>query len=85
MSIEALRARLPEYARDLRLNLGTLAAEPGLTKQQLAGCFVASALASRMLFNIICMNIASTCWATACMDCGEFGSVLSAASPLTSV
>jgi len=47
MSIEALRARLPEYARDLRLNLGTLAAEPGLTKQQLAGCFVASALASR--------------------------------------
>ena len=47
MSIEALRARIPEYARDLRLNLGSLAAEPSLTKQQLAGTFVASALASR--------------------------------------
>ncbi len=47
MSLEALRARLPEYARDLKLNLGSLAAETLLNPQQLAGTFVASALASR--------------------------------------
>jgi alkyl hydroperoxide reductase subunit D len=47
MSIEALRGRLPDYARDLKLNLGSLAAEPSLTRQQLAGSFVAAALASR--------------------------------------
>jgi len=47
MSIEALRARLPEYAKDLRLNLGTLAAEPSLSARQRAGTFVASAIASR--------------------------------------
>jgi alkyl hydroperoxide reductase subunit D len=47
MSLEALRDRLPEYARDLRLNLGSLATEPVLSEQQRAGTFVASALASR--------------------------------------
>ena len=47
MSIEALKARLPEYAKDIKLNLGSLATEPSLTTQQRAGTFVASALASR--------------------------------------
>jgi alkyl hydroperoxide reductase subunit D len=47
MSIEALKERLPEYAKDIKLNLGTLATEPSLTTQQRAGTFVASALASR--------------------------------------
>ncbi|QEX24167.1 alkyl hydroperoxide reductase AhpD [Hypericibacter adhaerens] len=47
MSIESLKNRLPDYARDLKLNLSSLAAEPGLTEQQRAGTFVASALASR--------------------------------------
>ena len=47
MSLEALKTRLPDYARDLKLNLSTLAAEPALTEQQRAGAFVASALASR--------------------------------------
>ncbi len=47
MSLEALRNRLPDYAKDLKLNLGSLATEPVLTQQQLAGTFVASALASR--------------------------------------
>ncbi len=47
MSIESLRERLPDYAKDIRLNLGTLAAEPSLTAQQRAGVFIASALASR--------------------------------------
>jgi alkyl hydroperoxide reductase subunit D len=47
MSIEALKVRIPEYAKDIRLNLGSLAAEVSLNQQQRAGCFVASALASR--------------------------------------
>ena len=47
MSIETLKAKLPDYAKDLRLNLGSLAAEPALSPQQRAGTFVACALASR--------------------------------------
>lgn len=47
MSIESLKGRIPDYAKDLRLNLGSLANETVLTQQQLAGTFVASALASR--------------------------------------
>ena len=47
MSFDALRNSLPDYAKDLKLNLGSLATEPLLTQQQLAGTFVASALASR--------------------------------------
>jgi alkyl hydroperoxide reductase subunit D len=47
MSIETLKSRLPEYAKDLKLNLGSLSTEPSLTTQQRAGTFVASALASR--------------------------------------
>lgn len=47
MSLEALRNRLPEYAKDLKLNLGSLSTEPVLSQQQLAGTFVASAIASR--------------------------------------
>ncbi|WP_376090478.1 carboxymuconolactone decarboxylase family protein [Roseomonas sp. CCTCC AB2023176] len=47
MSLDALRDRIPEYARDLRLNIGSLATEPVLTEQQRAGTFIVSALASR--------------------------------------
>jgi len=47
MSIETLKARLPEYAKDLKLNIGSLASEPTLSVQQRAGTFIASALASR--------------------------------------
>ena len=47
MSLDILKARLPDYAKDLRLNLSTLAAEPALTEQQRAGTFIASALAAR--------------------------------------
>ena len=46
MSLEALRAALPEYARDIRLNLGSLATEPVLTEEQRAGAFIASAVSS---------------------------------------
>jgi lipoyl-dependent peroxiredoxin subunit D len=47
MSIETLKTALPEYAKDLKLNLGSLANEIALTPQQRAGTFIASALASR--------------------------------------
>lgn len=47
MSIEILKNRLPEYAKDLKLNLSSLAVEASLTEQQRAGAFVASAIASR--------------------------------------
>jgi alkyl hydroperoxide reductase subunit D len=47
MSIDSLKSRIPDYAKDLRLNLGSLATDVTLTPQQLAGTFVASALASR--------------------------------------
>ena len=47
MSLEALKDRLPEYAKDLKLNLSTLSAEPSLTEQQRAGTFIAAAIASR--------------------------------------
>lgn len=47
MTIEALKERLPEYAKDIKLNLGSLAVEALLNTQQRAGTFVAAALASR--------------------------------------
>jgi lipoyl-dependent peroxiredoxin subunit D len=47
MSLEALKFMLPEYARDIRLNLGSLATDPALTEEQRAGTFIAAALASR--------------------------------------
>ncbi|HUN48537.1 MAG TPA: carboxymuconolactone decarboxylase family protein [Stellaceae bacterium] len=47
MSIETLKSQLPDYAKDLKLNLSTLLTEPALTGQQRAGTFVASALAAR--------------------------------------
>jgi alkyl hydroperoxide reductase subunit D len=47
MSLEILKTQIPDYAKDLKLNLSSLAAETVLTEQQKAGAFVASALASR--------------------------------------
>ena len=47
MSIESLKSQLPDYAKDLKLNLSSLATETLLTEQQKAGAFVASALAAR--------------------------------------
>jgi alkyl hydroperoxide reductase subunit D len=47
MSLESLKSALPDYAKDLRLNLGSLATEPSLSAEQRAGTFVASAIASR--------------------------------------
>lgn len=45
MSLDALRAALPAYAKDLSLNLSSLANETTLNDQQKWGCFLASAYA----------------------------------------
>ncbi|MBI1776520.1 MAG: carboxymuconolactone decarboxylase family protein [Proteobacteria bacterium] len=47
MSLETLKDRLPDYAKDLKLNLSSLATEASLTDQQRAGTFIAVALAAR--------------------------------------
>jgi alkyl hydroperoxide reductase subunit D len=47
MSIEALKERLPDYAKDQKLNLSSLLNDSILTEQQRWGALVATALASR--------------------------------------
>ncbi|MEM6414563.1 MAG: carboxymuconolactone decarboxylase family protein [Pseudomonadota bacterium] len=47
MGIESLRDLIPDYAKDIRLNLGTLSSDETLSSQQKWGAFLASALASR--------------------------------------
>lgn len=46
MTLDILKDRLPDYARDLKLNLSSLAAEQLLSPQQKAGSFVTAALAA---------------------------------------
>lgn len=43
MSLESLRERLPAYAKDIKLNLSSLARETTLTDQQKWGCYLAAA------------------------------------------
>ena len=47
MSLESLKARLPDYAKDLRLNLGSVLTAPGLTPRQAWGAALATAIAAR--------------------------------------
>lgn len=47
MSFADIKAALPDYARDLKLNLSSILAEETLSPQQLYGTLVATALASR--------------------------------------
>lgn len=47
MSLDALRSAIPDYARDLRLNLGSVIGDSGLSTQQLWGTVLATAIASR--------------------------------------
>ena len=68
MSLESLKSALPEYAKDLKLNLSSLAAETVLSEQQRAGTFIASAIASRHP-------------ATIAAVAAEFGPALSAQAP----
>jgi alkyl hydroperoxide reductase subunit D len=47
VSIENLKSGLPEFAKDLKLNLGSLARSTELSEQQLWGTFLATAAATR--------------------------------------
>jgi alkyl hydroperoxide reductase subunit D len=50
MSIDSIRDQLPDYARDLKLNLGsvlTTQGAPGLSETQIAAVALATAIASR--------------------------------------
>ena len=47
MSIENLKEALPEYAKDLKLNLGSIARSTVLNEEQLWGTLLASAAATR--------------------------------------
>ena len=47
MSVENLKAALPEYAKDLKLNLGSITRSTVLNEEQLWGALLASAAATR--------------------------------------
>ncbi|UUU31179.1 carboxymuconolactone decarboxylase family protein [Streptomyces sp. CA-210063] len=47
MSLDALKSAIPDYARDLRLNLDSVLGDSGLSGQQLWGTVLATAIASR--------------------------------------
>lgn len=44
MTIDTIKNALPEYAKDIKLNISSLVNEESLTTQQLWGCFVACAM-----------------------------------------
>lgn len=52
MSIETIKSAMPDYAKDIKLNLSSLANDETLNEQQLWGSFLASALAGRNEFVI---------------------------------
>jgi len=56
MSLQSIKDRLPDYARDLKLNLGSLAAESVLPDALKAGTFVAAAFAARNADLIAAIN-----------------------------
>lgn len=47
MTIETLKNKIPDYAKDIKLNLSSMANDETLSTQQLWGTFLASALAGR--------------------------------------
>ena len=47
MSIDNVKNKIPDYAKDIKLNRSSLAGEEVLNPQQMWGAFLASALASR--------------------------------------
>ncbi|MCK6452035.1 MAG: carboxymuconolactone decarboxylase family protein [Alphaproteobacteria bacterium] len=47
MSIESLKSALPDYAKDIKLNLSSISTDPSLGDQRLWGTLLASAIATR--------------------------------------
>ena len=52
MSIDNIKSAMPEYAKDIKLNISSLANDETLNEQQLWGTFLATALAGRNNFII---------------------------------
>lgn len=52
MSIEVLKSHIPDYAKDIKLNLSSMVNDETLSEQQLWGTFFASALATGNSFVI---------------------------------
>lgn len=52
MSLETIKNAIPDYAKDIRLNISGLANEDGLTSQQFWGCMLACAMAGGNSFVI---------------------------------
>jgi alkyl hydroperoxide reductase subunit D len=50
MSIDQLKTALPDFAKDVRLNLSSMASDETLTKTQKYGLFLACGIASRNAF-----------------------------------
>ena len=55
-SLEQLKNALPEPAKDIKLNLSSLANETALSESQRAGTFIVSAIAARSAAAIMAMN-----------------------------
>ncbi len=53
MAIEKLKSLIPDYAKDIKLNLSSLSSDETLSPQQLWGTFLACALAGRNRVTII--------------------------------
>jgi alkyl hydroperoxide reductase subunit D len=47
MSVEALKTRIPDYAKDLRINLGVIAGSTALSPQQAWGTALAAAVTAK--------------------------------------
>lgn len=56
MSIDALKERLPDFAKDVRLNLASMASDETLGKQTKYGLFLAAAMATRSPELIVAME-----------------------------
>ena len=72
MSIDNIKGAMPAYAKDIKLNISSLANDETLNEQQLWGTFVASALAGRNEFIITqVMDEAKTHLSTEAMEAAK--------------
>jgi alkyl hydroperoxide reductase subunit D len=79
MSLETIRDQLPDYARDLKLNLGsvlTTQGAPGLSEKQIAAVALSTAIASRNPQ----LTRAIEGWATPLLDDAYVGGARAAAA-----
>jgi lipoyl-dependent peroxiredoxin subunit D len=79
MSLDAIRDQLPDYARDLKLNIGSVLTPqgaPGLTDRQIAAVAVSTAIAARNS----ALTQAIEAWAKLYLDDAHFNAARAAAA-----